>query len=78
MSQTVIGKTTYHDLNVNTLGQAKAYGKPDSVGDIAKSLEDVYHLFAVCKPCFGSLRSGMIASPASFRMVFTESKLWRR
>ena len=42
MSQTVIGKTTYHDLNVNTLGQAKAYGKPDSVGDIAKSLEDVY------------------------------------
>ena len=42
MSQTVIGNTTYHDLNVNTLKQTAAYGKPDSVGDIAKSLEDAY------------------------------------
>ena len=42
MSQTVIGNTTYHDLNVNTLGQTMGYGKPDSVGDIAKSLEDAY------------------------------------
>ena len=42
MSQTVIGNTTYHDLNVNTFGQTKAYGKPDSVGDIAKALEDAY------------------------------------
>ena len=42
MSQTVIGNTTYHDLNVNTLKQTASYGKPDSVGDIAKSLEDAY------------------------------------
>ncbi|MBR5882250.1 MAG: hypothetical protein IKY97_02070, partial [Mailhella sp.] len=42
MSQTVIGNTTYHDLNVNTLGQTKAFGKPDSVGDIAKALDDSY------------------------------------
>ena len=42
MSQTVIGNTTYHDLNVNTLGQTQAFRKPDSVGDIAKALEDAY------------------------------------
>ena len=64
MSQTVIGKTTYHDLNVNTLGQTKAYGKPDSVGDIAKALEDSYQKSTAStakRVLFGILTLGIYA-----------------
>ena len=48
MSQTVIGNTTYHDLNVNTLGQTKAFGKPDSM---MKCITDVVkqHLYTAMK-----------------------------
>ena len=61
MSQTVIGNTTYHDLNVNTLGQTKAYGKPDSVGDIAKALG--VDSKEVSKACAELKKAGKIHSP---------------